>query len=100
AGDATAAVTDALDSGRATERFSKMVALLGGPADFVERMDAHLPAAPIVRDLYIEGDGVVSAIDTRGVGMAVVALGGGRRLPTDEIDHRVGFSNLAGLGER
>ncbi|HEV7277233.1 MAG TPA: thymidine phosphorylase [Devosiaceae bacterium] len=101
AGDAAAAaVADALDSGRAVERFSKMVALLGGPADFVERLDDHLTAAPIVRDLYLEGDGVISAIDTRGVGMAVVALGGGRRLPTDHIDHRVGFSNLAGLGER
>ena len=100
AGDAMGAVTDALDSGRATERFARMVALLGGPADFVERMDAHLSAAPIVRDLYLEGDGIVSAIDTRAVGMAVVALGGGRRLPTDAIDHRVGFSNLLGLGER
>jgi thymidine phosphorylase len=98
AGDAAASVTVALDSGRALERFSKMVALLGGPADLVERLDAHLPAAPIVRDIVIEGDGVVSAIDTRGVGMAVVALGGGRRLPTDAIDHRVGFDRLRSLG--
>ena len=32
--------------------------------------------------------------------MAVVALGGGRRLPTDDIDHAVGFDRLAGLGAR
>jgi thymidine phosphorylase len=32
--------------------------------------------------------------------MAVVALGGGRRLPTDTIDHAVGFTGLAGLGAR
>jgi thymidine phosphorylase len=97
-GDARRAVETALTSGKATEHFSNMVTLLGGPSDFVERMDAHFVPAPIVRDILAPAAGVVSAIDTRGVGMAVVALGGGRRLPTDSIDHAVGFDNLAGLG--
>lgn len=97
-GDAAAAVETALTSGKATEHFARMVTGLGGPADFVERMDSHLAPAPIVHDVFIEGDGVISAIDTRAVGMAVVALGGGRRLPTDSIDHRVGFDHIAGLG--
>jgi thymidine phosphorylase len=96
--DARRLVEDALDSGRATERFSKMVAALGGPADFVENMDTHLAPAPIIRDVFATGQGTVSAIDTRGVGMAVVALGGGRATPTDTIDHTVGFDRLAGLG--
>jgi thymidine phosphorylase len=52
-----------------------------------------------VRDVFAQGEGRVTAIDTRGVGMAVVALGGGRRTPTDRIDYRVGFDRLAGLGE-
>ena len=91
-------VDDALDSGRATERFGKMVAALGGPADFVEQMDQHLAPAPIVRDVFATGQGTVSEIDTRGVGMAVVALGGGRTMPTDNIDHTVGFDRLLGLG--
>ena len=77
-----------------------MVTGLGGPADFVERMDAHLSPAPIVRDILAPAAGYVSAIDTRGVGMGVVALGGGRRLPTDTIDHRVGFDQLLGLGAK
>ncbi len=89
---------EALASGKATEHFARMVELLGGPADFIERMDAHLAAAPIVRDVVPEGAGTVIAIDTRGVGMAVVALGGGRRTPTDAIDYAVGFDRLAGLG--
>ena len=50
------------------------------------------------RDVVAPAAGTVSAIDTRGVGMAVVALGGGRRLPTDSIDHAVGFDRLLGLG--
>jgi thymidine phosphorylase len=82
------------------DRFARMVTMLGGPSDLVENMDAHLAAAPIVREITAPGDGVVAEIDTRGVGMAVVALGGGRRLPTDEIDHAVGFTGLAGLGMR
>ncbi len=85
----------ALNSGRATERFGIMVHALGGPGDFI---DGHLAAAPIIRDVFANGQGAISGIDTRGVGMAVVALGGGRARPTDTIDHRVGFDRLAGLG--
>ena len=98
--DALAAVTRALDTGTALEHFSKMVALLGGPTDFVERMEAHLIPAPIVRDIFAPRAGTITAIDTRGVGMAVVAAGGGRRLPTDSIDFAVGFDQLLGLGAK
>ncbi|WP_108460362.1 thymidine phosphorylase [Devosia naphthalenivorans] len=93
-------VEDALDSGRAAERFARMVAELGGPSDFVERMDDYLAPAPIVRDIFADDEGKAIDIDTRGVGMAVVALGGGRATPTDTIDHAVGFDRLAGLGTR
>jgi thymidine phosphorylase len=98
AGNARHAVHAALSTGKATEHFSKMVTMLGGPADFVEKMDDHLEPAPIIRDVFAAEGGMVSEIDTRGVGMAVVALGGGRRMPTDAIDHAVGFDRLAGLG--
>ena len=37
---------------------------------------------------------------TMTVGMAVVALGGGRTMPTDSIDHTVGFDRLLDLGAR
>jgi thymidine phosphorylase len=91
---------EALDSGKAAEHFARMVEELGGPADFVEAMDTHLETAPLVRDVFADGEGTVTAIDTRGVGMAVVALGGGRTEPEDEIDHSVGFDRLAGIGAR
>ncbi|QYO77371.1 thymidine phosphorylase [Devosia salina] len=96
--DAQVQVETALDSGTAAEHFGKMVMALGGPAGFVDAMDTHLEPAPIIRDVFAIGQGRVSTIDTRGVGMAVVALGGGRATPTDVIDHRVGFDRLAGLG--
>src|SRR3569832_393179 len=69
AGDALKACEVALWCGKAAEQFSSMVYLLGGPLDFVERMDQHLAPAPIVRDVFPSGEGRVAAIDTRGVGM-------------------------------
>jgi len=38
-------------------------------------------------------------MDTRAIGMAVVAMGGGRRKPTDSIDYAVGLTDLITLGE-
>ena len=39
----------ALDSGAAAEKFAKMVVALGGSADLMERPDAYLTAAPVVK---------------------------------------------------
>lgn len=98
-GLASTAVEEAFRSGRAAEIFGRMVAALGGPADLVEKADAHLPSAPVVRVVNAPVDGAVTAIDTRAIGVAVVALGGGRVRPEDRIDPAVGFTGLAGLGE-
>ncbi|MBU1176477.1 MAG: thymidine phosphorylase [Alphaproteobacteria bacterium] len=89
-----------LTTGAAAERFAAMVHALGGPGDFVGNMDAHLEAAPIVRDVFARTSGIVSGIDARRIGMAVVALGGGRRVASDRIDYAVGFDRLTGLGTR
>lgn len=39
-------------------------------------------------------------MDVRAVGLAVVALGGGRLRETDPIHHAVGFTEVAAPGER
>jgi thymidine phosphorylase len=39
-------------------------------------------------------------MDTREIGLAVVALGGGRRIASETIDARVGLSQLQPLGAR
>ncbi len=85
--------------GRAAERFARMVAALGGPADLLEHPDRHLPAAPVVRPVFPDRAGVVAAMDTRAIGIAIIRLGGGRVDTSDCIDHRVGFSTIAGVGE-
>ncbi|SUX54884.1 thymidine phosphorylase [Chromobacterium vaccinii] len=97
--DARARLQAALDSGRAAEIFGRMVTALGGPADFMENYDRHLAPAPIVRPVYADRAGYVGAMDTRGIGMAVCALGGGRRLATDVLDFRVGLSQFVELGQ-
>lgn len=91
-------IGDAFTSGAAAERFGAMVSGLGGPADFVENMLKYLPTAPVVREVFAKTDGFVRATETRAIGMAVIELGGGRRVSSDTIDHSVGFSDLAGLG--
>ena len=91
-------IETALDSGAAAERFARMVAALGGPADLMERSRHYLPGAPITLAVKPKRAGHVRAIDTRAVGLAVVALGGGRTRPQDPIDHAVGLTRLAGLG--
>jgi thymidine phosphorylase len=94
-----AAMERAIAGGAAAERFARMVVGLGGPADILERPAAHLVSAPIARPVHADRAGFVSAIATREVGLAVVMLGGGRLKASDRVDHRVGLTALAGLGE-
>jgi thymidine phosphorylase len=75
-----------------------MVTALGGPADFVEKPEKHLAKAKVEKAVQPEGEGVVAAIDTRALGLAVVTLGGGRTHAEDSIDHSVGLTRLAGIG--
>jgi thymidine phosphorylase len=97
--DAEQKLQQALDSGRAAERFARMVALQGGPADLLERPAEYLPAAPVVVAVPAPHAGHVGSLDTRAIGVAVQALGGGRRKLGDTIDPRVGFSALCAVGD-
>ncbi|MEM9733335.1 MAG: thymidine phosphorylase [Pseudomonadota bacterium] len=90
---------EAFTSGKATEVFGRMVVALGGPADLMEAHEKHLPAAPIVRPLMAEREGSITGIDTRAIGVAVVALGGGRTRAADAVDHAVGLTELAMVGD-
>ena len=42
--------------------------------------------------------GFVGPQATRNLGLALIGLGGGRRLASDRIDHRVGFSQVLPVG--
>jgi thymidine phosphorylase len=96
---ARAMIETTLASGAAAERFARMVRVLGGPADLVEHPDKRLPRAAVQRAVPTPHPGVVEAIDARGLGLAVMALGGGRRRADDAIDHAVGLTHVLGIGE-
>jgi thymidine phosphorylase len=96
---ARTAVETALDSGSAAERFAAMVSELGGPADILEAPERHLADAPVTVAAEPEESATVTSVDVRAVGLAVVALGGGRTREDDPVDHAVGLTEVAAPGE-
>ncbi len=96
---ARAKLQAALDSGAAAEKFGQMVGALGGPKKLVEQPWKHLERAALEAAIAPARAGTVGHIDTRAIGMVVVALGGGRTRPHDPVDHAVGVTELAGLGD-
>lgn len=88
-----------LDDGRAAICFQRMVAALGGPADLLDRPERHLPIASVERAVFLPRPGYIAEIDARELGLAIIALGGGRKRPDDRIDHQVGLSDLLNLGD-
>jgi len=91
---------EAVGSGRAAEVFAQMVAALGGPLDFVENYDQYLPAAAVVKAVYAEQEGILTDVDGRMFGNAIIELGGGRRNVDDELDLSVGFVDVAPIGTK
>ncbi len=87
-----------ITSGRAAEKFARMTAALGGPSDFVEKHADYLATAPVIRAVQVQG--VVTAVDTRAIGNAIIELGGGRRIVGEKLDLAVGFSSIAPIGAR
>ncbi|MEM1386474.1 MAG: thymidine phosphorylase [Pseudomonadota bacterium] len=92
-------VLDTVANGAAAERFGRMVSAMGGPTDFVERWRDRLPAAQAYATVDAPRAGVLTGIDGRALGEAVVQLGGGRLRSDDRIDPSVGLSDIAMLGD-
>ncbi len=98
--EARARIARALAKGQAAEKFERMVEALGGPGDLLDRIDQHLPVAAVQLPVLAREEGFVWAVDTRSLGLTVLALGGGRKHPEDSIDPSVGLVGLASLGDR
>jgi pyrimidine-nucleoside phosphorylase len=93
-----ARVAAALDDGTALERFARVVAAQGGDAGALED-EARLPAAPDVEVLAAPASGTLAFGDLRELGLAVTALGGGRRALGERIDPAVGLVLLGAAGD-
>lgn len=96
---ARAMLDRALSSGAAADRFNAMSRALGGPGDIVETAPRILPTAPVTRPAFPARAGFVASVDTRRVGLAVLALGGGRTRPDQGVDHAVGLTDIKGIGQ-
>ena len=83
-----------LQSGRALAKFVEMVAAQGGNLNAVRRRSATQT------DIVSSRSGFVSRMNAEALGLAVIELGGGRRVMTDRIDHGVGLEMLVRIGDR
>ncbi len=84
---------DHIRSGRALAKFREMVAAQGGNLD-------RLPPMPSGAEVVASRSGYVGPIDTEALGLAIIELGGGRKVMTDKVDHGVGLEMLVRLGDR
>lgn len=88
----------ALESGAALEKFQSSIEAQGGDPRVVEKPDL-LPLAREVAEVLSGEEGEVAEVDAYRVGLAVLALGGGRLRKGEAIDHGVGVEVLKKPGE-
>ena len=88
----------ALDSGKAAEIFEQMIAALGGSNNFLSTYKEELTSANVIENICAQQSGFITSVETRDIGMAVVALGGGRLDHHQSVDHSVGFTDILPKG--
>ncbi len=91
-------IEQVLHSGQAAELFNKMIAELGGPADFIEAPWKSMTKANVVSDIVATNHGYISTMQTYDIGMAIVGMKGGRTANGQQIDHSVGFDRILPIG--
>lgn len=97
--DARGRIDAVLEQGSALERFRDNVEAQGGDPKIVEDPD-RLGEAPVRWRIEARRDAWLAALPARAVGMALVDLGGGRRVKGDPIDRTVGFELPFSVGDR
>ena len=83
-------VDEVISSGRALAKLQEWVALQGGNAEAVLEYSL-LPTAPYKKDIYLNEEGFVKAIEAEPVGKAALVLGAGRETKVSVIDLSVGL---------
>jgi pyrimidine-nucleoside phosphorylase len=88
--DARLRLEKSVNSGRALEMFGRIIEAQGGDPRVLDDPE-RLPQASEVEVYRAPRDGMVSRVEPRRIGRAILELGGGRRTIEDEIDPSVGF---------
>ena len=86
-------------SGKALEKFKRIVAAQGGKLEW-SRKDRGLPQSKVVTYLESPAAGFIASIDARAVGEAVREMGGGRFKKDDLVDPSVGLVFLKKSGDQ
>jgi len=94
---ARARVQEVIRNGAALARFRAFAVAQGGDGSQVDD-PSLLPQAPVRLAVAAPVSGYVQHIDARRVGLASVALGGGRQRKGDPVDPRVGVMLAAKVG--
>lgn len=63
-------------------------------------MPVLMDQAQYLKEITAETDGYIVSIDSKKIGEALVALGGGRSLKGERIDHAVGFEFVKKVGDK
>ncbi len=96
--EARAALLRSIEDKSALEKLADYIEYCGG--DRREVYDTSLlKLAPIRRELFSQSEGYVQAIDTEGVGLCAMHLGGGRATKSSVIDLTVGIELKKKRGE-
>ena len=98
ADDARRRMEVAISSGQAARKLQELIEAQGGNPGVVDD-PAVLPQAGACELFEAPRRGFVARVEPRGVGRALVALGGGRTRPDDRIDPGVGFVITAKPGD-
>jgi pyrimidine-nucleoside phosphorylase len=87
-----------ISSGRAAEKFQRIIEAQGGNPAVVDD-PALLPQADAVEIYLSPRAGVVARVEPRAIGVGIIALGGGRTRVEDAVDPSVGFVITARPGD-
>lgn len=98
--EASAMCLEKIRRGAALEKFQQNIELQKGDAKICEKPENLLEKKIVKVPLTAESSGFVAEIDTKTIGEAVCALGGGRMQVKDTIDHAVGFECAKKLGDK
>jgi pyrimidine-nucleoside phosphorylase len=81
---------EAITSGAAFEKFRILVRSQGGDVSYLDD-PGKFPKAKFIELVEADRSGSLSRVHARMIGEAAVALGAGRAMKEDSIDHAVGF---------
>ena len=81
---------EALDSGKAYEKFKEWISLQGGDGNFADNTDLFCKAK-YQRQIICQKDGYIARMDAEKIGVCSCELGAGRKTKTDVIDLSAGL---------